>query len=72
MKSLHLSPSGALKKGWELIQEAFYRYARSGFGLLGFIVGHQLAQRDRYDYVSLLDFVFSESGFVCVGQCGIR
>ena len=63
---------GRSQKGLGIDQEAFYRYARSGFGLYGFIVGHQLAQRSWYNYVSLLDFVFSESGFVCVGQCGIR
>ena len=69
MKSLHLSLSGALKKGWELTKKHFIVM----LGLvLGYIVGRQLARRSRYDYVSLLDFVFSESGFVCVGQCGIR
>ena len=36
---------GRSQKGLGIYQEAFYRYARSGFGLYGFIVGHQLAQQ---------------------------
>ena len=44
MKSLHLSPSGALKKGWELTKKHFIVMLGLVLGY-GFIVGHQLAQR---------------------------
>ena len=73
MKSLHLSPSGALKKGWIWPKKHF-------IVMLGLVLGYMvllwvislLSGADTTTFRYWILYFCIESGFVCVGQCGIR